>query len=113
MIRKGPAYSGFFPFLIKGSDPGRLIKSGLTPLTALANSLQVGGCRTNVTERCLSRRGLLKILGVASSGIATARCLGPHVTMAQEPARGKAIETFTGPGANPHWNSVGPYVTEP
>ena len=67
----------------------------------------------NVTQRCLSRRGLLKILGVASSGIAATRWLGPDVTMAQEPARGKAIETFTGPGANPHWNSVGPYVTEP
>src|ERR1700736_3423084 len=67
----------------------------------------------NVTERCLSRRGLLKILGVVSSGIAATRWPGPDVTMAQEPARGKAIETFTGPGANPHWNSVGPYVTEP
>jgi DMSO/TMAO reductase YedYZ molybdopterin-dependent catalytic subunit len=67
----------------------------------------------NVTERCLSRRGLLKILGVAGSGIATTRCLGPHVTMAQESTRGKAIEAFTGPGANPHWNSVGPYWTEP
>ena len=67
----------------------------------------------NVTERCLSRRGLLKILGVASSGIAATRWLVPDATMAQEPARGNAIETFTGPGANPHWNSVGPYVTEP
>src|SRR3984893_255447 len=97
----------------EGSDSGRLIKSGLTPLTALANSLQVGGCPMNVTERCLSRRGLLKILGVVSSGIAATRWPGPDVTMAQEPARGNAIETFTGPGANPHWNSVGPYVTEP
>src|SRR6266851_560345 len=58
-VRKSPASNGFFPFLIKGSDPGRLIKSGLTPLAALANSLQVGGCPMNVTERCLSRRGLL------------------------------------------------------
>jgi DMSO/TMAO reductase YedYZ molybdopterin-dependent catalytic subunit len=33
--------------------------------------------------------------------------------MAQEQASGGAIESFTGPGANPHWNSVGPYVTEP
>jgi DMSO/TMAO reductase YedYZ molybdopterin-dependent catalytic subunit len=32
---------------------------------------------------------------------------------AQDPAPAKALETFTGPGANPHWNSVGPYVTEP
>src|SRR5437762_8372772 len=33
--------------------------------------------------------------------------------MAQEPAPGKGMESFTGPGANAHWNSVGPYVTEP
>jgi len=67
----------------------------------------------NMTERSLSRRGLLKIVGVASSGIAIGRWLGPHVTMAQEPAPGKGMESFTGPGANSHWNSVGPYVIEP
>jgi hypothetical protein len=67
----------------------------------------------NVTERSLSRRGLLKVLGVASSGIAVSPWLGPDVTTAQEPARGKAVDTFTGPGPNPHWNSVGPYVAEP
>src|SRR2546421_3105033 len=67
----------------------------------------------NMTERCFSRRGLLKMVGVASSGIAIGRWLGPHVTMAQEPAPGKGMESFTGPGANSHWNSVGPYVTEP
>jgi len=33
--------------------------------------------------------------------------------MAQEPIQAKAIETFTGPGANSHWNSIGPYVAEP
>jgi hypothetical protein len=33
--------------------------------------------------------------------------------MGQEPVPAKAIETFTGPGANSHWNSVGPYVAEP
>jgi len=32
--------------------------------------------------------------------------------MAQDPGRASALETFTGPGANPHWNSVGPYLTE-
>jgi hypothetical protein len=52
----------------------------------------------NVTEQCLSRRGLLKILAGASSGIAVSRWLGPDATMAQEPAAGKAIETFTGTG---------------
>jgi len=33
--------------------------------------------------------------------------------MAQEASRATALESFTGPGANPHWNSVGPYLTEP
>src|SRR5215813_7973812 len=66
-----------------------------------------------VTEQRVSRRGLLKTLAGASSGIAVSRWLIPDVTMAQDPASGKAIEAFTGPGANSHWNSVGPYVSEP
>jgi DMSO/TMAO reductase YedYZ molybdopterin-dependent catalytic subunit len=72
----------------------------------------------NPAERCLSRRGLLKILGMASSGIAASRWLAPELTLAQQntaqqPASQKPIETFTGPASNPYWNSVGPYVTEP
>jgi DMSO/TMAO reductase YedYZ molybdopterin-dependent catalytic subunit len=67
----------------------------------------------NATKQCLSRRGLLKILGAASGGMAVSQWLGPDAAWGQEPAPGKAIETFTGPGANSHWNSVGPYVTEP
>ena len=67
----------------------------------------------NATERCLSRRALLKTLRMAGSGIAFGRWLEPDVMMAQELAPGKAIETFSGPGANPRWNSVGPYVAEP
>jgi DMSO/TMAO reductase YedYZ molybdopterin-dependent catalytic subunit len=67
----------------------------------------------NVTERCLSRRGLLKILAGASTGVAAGRWLGSNVAMAQEPGPGKAIETFTGPGPNPFWNSIGSYVSEP
>ena len=66
-----------------------------------------------VTEQRVSRRGLLKTLAGASSGIAVSRWLRPDVTMAQDPASGKVIEAFTGPRANWHWNSVGPYVTEP
>ncbi len=66
----------------------------------------------NATERCLSRRALLKTLRMAGSGIAFGRWLEPDVMMDQELAPGKAIETFTGPGANPRWNSVGPYVTD-
>src|SRR4029077_19132428 len=33
--------------------------------------------------------------------------------VAQGPDGVKALESFTVPGENPHWNSVGPYVTEP
>jgi DMSO/TMAO reductase YedYZ molybdopterin-dependent catalytic subunit len=67
----------------------------------------------HATQRSLSRRGVLKILGMASSGIVASRWLAPDATMAQQPGAEKAMETFTGPGANSHWNSVGPYVTEP
>src|SRR6266850_4100796 len=64
-------------------------------------------------ERCLSRRGLLKLLGAAGSGIAVNQWLGAGGAIAQGPVPERAIATFTGPGPNPHWNSVGPYVTEP
>jgi len=67
----------------------------------------------NVTQRYLSRRRLLKTLGAASGGIAISRWLGPDVMVAQELPPRKAMETFTGPAANSHWNSIGPYVTEP
>jgi DMSO/TMAO reductase YedYZ molybdopterin-dependent catalytic subunit len=67
----------------------------------------------HATQRSLSRRGLLKILGMAGSGIAASRWLAADATMAQQPASEKSMETFTGPGANSHWNSVGPYVSEP
>jgi DMSO/TMAO reductase YedYZ molybdopterin-dependent catalytic subunit len=66
-----------------------------------------------VTERRLSRRDLFKSYGAATSGMALSRWLEPDAAMALEPVQTKAIETFTGPGANPHWNSVGPYVAEP
>jgi len=64
-------------------------------------------------ERCLSRRSLLKVLGLAGGGLAAGGWPGAGEAMAQDPPRSTALETFTGPGANPHWNSVGPYLTEP
>jgi DMSO/TMAO reductase YedYZ molybdopterin-dependent catalytic subunit len=67
----------------------------------------------NATERRLSRRGLLKALGVAGGGLAISHWLVRGPAMAQDASTAKPLETFTGPGANPHWNSVGPYVTEP
>src|SRR5215470_5309317 len=67
----------------------------------------------NVAERCLSRRDLFESLGAATSGIALGRWSEPDSAIAQEPVQAKAMQTFTGPGVNPHWNSVGPYVAEP
>ena len=66
----------------------------------------------DLKEPHMSRRGLLKTLGVATGGIAISQWLGLDVTTAQGPPLEKALETFTGPGPNPHWNSVGPYVVE-
>ena len=67
----------------------------------------------SVADRSFSRRGIFKTLGVMTGGITLGRWLGSSAVAAQEPVQTKAIETFTGPGANPHWNSVGPYVAEP
>ena len=60
-----------------------------------------------------SRRNLLKNLGVAGAGLAVAGWRAGASTLAQEPGGTKPIENFTGPGANPHWNSLGPYLSEP
>ena len=60
-----------------------------------------------------SRRNLLKNLGVAGAGLAVAGWRAGASTLAQEPGGAKPIESFTGPGANSHWNSVGPYLSEP
>jgi DMSO/TMAO reductase YedYZ molybdopterin-dependent catalytic subunit len=59
-----------------------------------------------------SRRNLLKNLGVAGAGLAVAGWRAGASTLAQETG-GAPIENFTGPGANPHWNSLGPYLSEP
>jgi DMSO/TMAO reductase YedYZ molybdopterin-dependent catalytic subunit len=63
----------------------------------------------------VSRRDALKFLGAAGSGLALGKWFaatgGP--AHAQERPEAKPIEPFTGPGPNPHWNSVGPYVSEP
>jgi len=62
----------------------------------------------------LPRRQALKYLTVAGGGLAVARwwqgneAYGSVAEQAEKP-----LEPFTGPGANPHWNSVGPLVTEP
>src|SRR6266849_2164477 len=61
----------------------------------------------------VSRRDALKVLGAAGSGLAIGKWFGASEALAEEQSNVKAIEPFTGPGPNPHWNSVGPYVSEP
>jgi len=60
-----------------------------------------------------SRRNALKLLGAAGSGLALGKWIRSDAALAQEPAEARALESFTGPGPNPHWSSVGPYVNEP
>jgi DMSO/TMAO reductase YedYZ molybdopterin-dependent catalytic subunit len=61
----------------------------------------------------LSRRSALKILGAAGGGAVLASGAGTTLVFAEAPDGAKSLESFTGPGPNRHWNSVGPYVTEP
>ncbi len=61
----------------------------------------------------LSRRGLLKLFGATTGGLFVRPWPKADVAIAQEQPAAKSIEAFTGPGANPHRNSVGPYITEP
>ena len=54
----------------------------------------------------LSRRRLLQAIG---AGVATLALPGTTASAAVT----KTLPSFTGPQANPYWNSVGPYVTYP
>jgi len=67
----------------------------------------------NTFATAVSRRNLLKNLGMTGASLAIGGWQGDAAAAAQEPSGVKAIEAFTGPGANPHWNSVGPYASEP
>jgi DMSO/TMAO reductase YedYZ molybdopterin-dependent catalytic subunit len=61
----------------------------------------------------ISRRNTLKLLGAAGSALALGKWARSDAALAQELSETKALESFTGPGPNPHWNSVGAYVNEP
>ncbi len=58
----------------------------------------------------LSRRALLKILGAGTGGLALGSWRSLHAAMQDEARR---VPSFTGPGVNPYWNSVGPIGTYP
>ncbi|MGO9588521.1 MAG: molybdopterin-dependent oxidoreductase [Candidatus Acidiferrales bacterium] len=65
--------------------------------------------RPSVSSFAISRRSLLGLLGAAGGALA----LGGVARRAEAAQESAAVPSFTGPGANPYWNSVGPYVSEP
>src|SRR4029077_17279219 len=67
------------------------------------------GIRTPANRSLLSRRSLLRLLGAAGSTLALG-AVAPRSGAAQQSS---AMPSFTGPGASPYWNSVGPLVSEP
>lgn len=58
-----------------------------------------------------SRRWLLKALAMGSGSLALSRSFRASALAAQEPSASRRVPEFTGPDANPYWNSVGPIVT--
>ena len=60
-----------------------------------------------------SRRSLLKILGVGAGTLAFSHLAGINTFAQQLPAAAKHLPSFTGPGPNPYWNSVGTLATYP
>src|SRR5262249_49856617 len=60
----------------------------------------------------VSRREMLHGAGVVAGGLAAASALGAIREPSQDQG-GATLPSFTGPTANPHWNSVGPVVSEP
>src|SRR5579863_8458420 len=52
-------------------------------------------------------------MGIAGAAWGLAPWTKGLSAFAQDQNSEKAIESFTGPGPNPHWNSIGPYVSEP
>src|SRR5579863_284757 len=52
-------------------------------------------------------------MGIAGAAWGLAPWTKGFSAFAQDQNSEKAIETFTGPGPNPHWNSIGPYISEP
>ncbi|MGB6877782.1 MAG: molybdopterin-dependent oxidoreductase [Candidatus Acidiferrales bacterium] len=60
-----------------------------------------------------SRRSLLKIFGAGAGALALDRLFQLEAFAQQQPAAAKRLPTFTGPGVNPCWNSVGKMATYP
>jgi DMSO/TMAO reductase YedYZ molybdopterin-dependent catalytic subunit len=65
------------------------------------------------TTQKFARRQWLRAAGASATGLALADWFAARATLAQEPSAAKPVESFTGPQANAHWNSVGSLVNEP
>jgi len=65
------------------------------------------------SERQFPRRAALRYLSAVGAGLALGGLTGTDWAFAQESPQSSGLPTFTGPGTNPYWNSIGPYVTEP
>lgn len=63
-------------------------------------------------RRNVSRRDAVKWLSAAGA-LAMGRWPHAGARLAEQLPASQPIEPFTGPGPNRHWNSVGPYVSEP
>jgi DMSO/TMAO reductase YedYZ molybdopterin-dependent catalytic subunit len=64
-------------------------------------------------SRGFPRRELLKALGAVSSAAALDRLFGAPSAAGEELSGQQAAPEFTGPGANPYWNSPGQIATYP
>lgn len=60
-----------------------------------------------------TRRSLLKTIAVGSGTLALTHFAGANAFAQQLPAAAKRLPSFTGPGPNSYWNSVGPMATYP
>ena len=69
----------------------------------------------NKAPGAMTRRGLLRMLGAGTGALALARFPAAAAFAEQQgqPPAPRRLTTFTGPGANPYWNSVGPLATYP
>src|SRR5580704_1925816 len=70
-----------------------------------------GGISLTIVRE-VSRRRFLRTLG-AGGALGLVGQWNALNAFAQEPTAPHDLPNFTGPGANPYWNSVGPLVTEP
>jgi len=59
------------------------------------------------------RRDWLRTVGTTAGGLVLTNGWASQAALAQEPSAAKPLPGFTGPDANPHWNSVGAIVSEP